>query len=232
MALPTLDVPKYHTVLPSTGEKILFRPFIVREQKQLLVAVNGDADQQIQAIEDIVRTCTYEKIDPTRIPASDAEHLFLQIRARSIGEQVDLNLTCGECAATQNARLDLTAVQVHQPAGHEHTLDLDGNILLKMSDPNMRIMDAVRRENTPDAVIELIAHSIDSIWQGDEMFAAADYTLAELIDFVENLSPRNLEQLETFFETLPVLKHDIGFECKKCGAKNNAALEGLQSFFG
>lgn len=231
MSLPQMTAPKFTTTLPSTGEKVVYRPFLVREQKKLLVAVDGDAEQQTQSVEDIIRACTFDAIDPTNITAYDAEFLFVQIRARSIGENVDLILSCSACDANQQSSLDLTSVQVSKPAGHAHEIDLGDQIMLVLQDPDLRAMDELRGDNTPDAVVRLIARSIKTIWKADEMFAAQDYTLAELIEFVENLSPKNLAQLESYFDTLPVLRHDIEFECKECGAKNTAVLEGLQSFF-
>jgi hypothetical protein len=231
MALPMIEVPKYHTLLPSTGEKVIFRPFLVKEQKQLLVAVGGDAEQQMQATEEIISACTFEKIDARKIPAYDAEYLFLQIRARSIGENIDLILTCNSCEETQPAKLDLTIVGVKKPEGHEYDIDLGKGLILTLADPNLRTMDILQQSTGPDAVIELIARCISKIWNNDELFDAAEYSLAELIEFIENLSPANLAQLEKFFETLPVLRHEMDFECKKCGAKNTAAMESLQGFF-
>lgn len=231
MSLPNIELSKYHVELPSTGETVMFRPFLVREQKQLLVAVNGDKLQQTQAMYDIINICTFGKIDAAHIPAYDAEFLFMQIRSRSIGEHVDLLLTCNQCQQEQPGQLDLTAVQVQKPEGHVRDIDLGNGLVLTMQDPNLLDVELVRNDPTPDAVIELIARSIRSIWQGDEMYSTADYSLAELVDWVEQLSPRNLDQLQSFYETLPVLRHELKFECKHCGAENTAVLEGLQGFF-
>jgi hypothetical protein len=232
MALPLIEVPKFTTELPSSGERIQFRPFVVREQKQLLMAVNADPEAQLQATEDLIRACTWDKVNPSRLPSYDVEHLFLQIRARSVGEAIDLRVGCTSCENKQDYKLDLTLVKVDKPQGHANTIDLGGNVLLKMRDPGLKAIDELRRNNSPDAMINLIAASIDSIWKGDEMFAAADYSAAELIEFVENFSPVNLSKVEQYFETLPVLRHNMEFTCTKCGAANHAVLEGLQSFFG
>lgn len=231
MSLPLIEAPKYSTILPVSNTKVTYRPFLVKEQKQLLVAVNGDQDQQLMAVEDIIKVCTFDKINPKKLSAADAEYLFIQIRSKSIGEKVDLTLTCAECQQSQPGDLDLANVEVQTIENHEKKITLDSGVILLMKDPNMETMDIVRRDNTPDTVIELIARCIESIWQGDEMFSANDYTLAELIEFVEQLMPSDLDKLQVFFESLPVLKHDIEFECKHCGAKNVATLEGLASFF-
>lgn len=231
MSLPVIDTPKYHVTLPGNGEKVIFRPFTVKEQKQLLVAVNGDAEQQILAVEDIINACTFGKVNARQLAAYDSEYLFLQIRARSIGETVALNLTCSECGNIQGGSLDLTSVGLEAPADHKHVFEIDDQITVKMRDPDIQLMDAIRRNNTPDAVTEFIARSIQSIWRGDELFDANDYSLAELIDWVEKLNPVNLEALEDFFSTLPVVRHNIEFTCTKCNTKNVAVMEGLQSFF-
>lgn len=231
MSLPMVEAPKYTVTLPSSGEKIMFRPFLVREQKQLMVAVNGDAEQQMLAVEDIIKACTFDAVNPKKLSSSDAEFLFLQIRARSIGETIDLSLTCGECNHVQSGVLDLTLVNVTKPEGHAASVELSNGVILKLRDPGMQQMDEVRRDTNPDTVIKLIASCIQNIWQGDEMFSADEYSLAELIDFVESLLPVDLDKLQEFFESLPVLRHEINFECKQCGAKNTAVLEGLQSFF-
>jgi hypothetical protein len=173
MSLPVIDVPKYYTELPSSGTKIQFRPFVVREQKQLLMAVNGDPEQQLQAVEDVIRACTYDKVNPDKLPAFDVEHLFLQIRARSVGEKVDLVLSCTACEEKHPHSLDLTDVKVLRPDGHEYTVEISEDIMLKLKDPDMRAVDELKRDYTPDGIVQLIARSIDSIWQKDELFAAS-----------------------------------------------------------
>jgi ribosomal protein L44E len=231
MSLPVIDAPKYYTELPSNGSKVQFRPFLVREQKQLLMAVNGDPEQQLQAVEDIIHACTFNKVNAEKLSAYDAEHLFLQIRARSVGENVDLVLTCQNCDEKHPHKLDLTEVKVVKPDNHTYTIDIGGDVLIKLKDPDLRAVDELKRNYTADGIIQLVARSIDSIWQGEELFASTDYSLGELVEFVENLSPVNLAKVEEFFDTLPILKHDIEYECKKCNSKNVAALEGLQRLF-
>ena len=233
MALPQIDVPVYTTQLPSTGEVVKFRPFLVREQKQLLIAQNAGIEQQTQAVLDIVNVCTYEKLPVDKLPAYDIEYLFLQLRTHSVGENIDLVLTCGECENKQETKLDLTTVKVEKSPEHEHNVDLGNGLILNMQDPNLAIINSLRSETelTADIVIAIIASCIRTIWKGDESYAAMDYTQAELIEFVENLSPGNLEQLEKYFVTMPRLKHVLDFTCNKCGKENSAAMEGLQSFF-
>jgi hypothetical protein len=234
MALPKIDVPQYTLQLPSSGESVKIRPFLVREQKQLLIAQNGDVDQQTEAVLDIVDTCTFNKLSVRRLPAYDVEYLFLQIRARSVGENIDLILTCNSCEHKQDGKLDITSVAVNKQDEHNATVELGNGVVVNLRDPDLSSVNNLRaRADDADAnaVISLIARSIKNIWKGEEMFDAADYTDAEKIEFIENLSPANLAKIEKFFSSLPTLRHELEFKCEECGTDNTAVLEGLQSFF-
>lgn len=229
MSLPRLDVPNYTAVVPSSGQTVNFRPFLVREQKQLLIALGGDVQQQIDAIQDLVTACTQGAVSASS-PAIDIEYMFLQIRARSVGENIDLVLTCGNCEHKTDAKLDITSIKPSSAKKHEHNIDL-GNITLTLKDPNLLQITEFKNNPEVEGLIKLLAQSIDKIWQGEEVFDSKDYGLNDLIEFVEHLSPQNLTKLEEFFETLPVLRHELDFTCPQCSKENTAVLEGLQSFF-
>ena len=230
MALPIFDAPRYTLILPSSGEKIEYRPFVVKEQKQLLMATQASLEEQIMAINKVVEACTFGKVRPNRLPSFDVEYMFLQIRARSVGEEVDMVLTC-ECEAKQDTKLDIAAVEVNKPDGHVPEIDVGGNVMVVMRYPTLEELELLGTDQSVDSIIRVIARSIDSIWQGEEMFAATDYSEAELIEFVENLSPTGLEKMENFFATMPVLQHIIEWDCDACGKHNAVRLEGVQSFF-
>ena len=159
MALPKIDVPVYSIALPSTGEVIKYRPFLVREQKQLLIAQNAGLEQQTQAVIDLVADCTFNKLDVRKLPAYDLEFLFLRLRANSVGENIDLILTCGECENRQDSRLDLTEVTVQKSEGHEHNIDLGQGLILNLVDPNLESLAQLRGQTSPDVnqIIGLIA---------------------------------------------------------------------------
>ena len=230
MALPVFDTPRYKTKLPSSGEVIEYRPFVVKEQKMLLMATQASVDEQVDAVYRAVNACTFDALNVSKLASFDVEYLFLQIRARSVGEKIEMVLTC-ECTAKQNSTLDITSVNVQRDPEHTNVIELTNNVMVKLRYPTMKEVDALTQDRTVDAVIGLVAKSIDSIWQGDEMFAATDYSLAELIEFVENLSPTSLEKIEKFFTTMPVLRHDLEWACKECSKINKVTLEGIQSFF-
>lgn len=230
MALPRIDVPTYTTLLPSSGQQVKFRPFLVKEQKQLLIAQGGDEEQRIQAVKDVVAACVELK-QSEELSAADLEYLFVQLRIRSVGETVDLLLTCTECEHQQGAVLDLQKVQVQKPEGHVNNIELDSDLVVTLKDPSLEQMARIREQNDTDNIIELIAGCITGIWKNDEFYDVRDYSITDLIDFVENLPSAYLEKMSKFFQTLPVLRHTLDYQCKQCGAENVAVLEGLQSFF-
>jgi len=231
MALPVFDTPVATLALPSNGATVKFRPFLVKEQKQLLMAAQEGTNQQNDAIEGIINACTFGKVNAATLPGFDVEYLFMHIRAASVGEKVELVLTC-PCGAKQDESIDVTKVEVEKTEGHKDTIDLDNNITLKMRYPYLREIDELLAAKDVDGIIKLIARSIETIWQGDEMYAAADHTVAEMMAFVESMTPPNLEKIERFFATMPVLRHTMVWDCKACSKHNEVTLEGIQSFFG
>ena len=230
MSLPLFDAPRFTLTLPSNGDKIEYRPFLVKEQKQLLMATQASLEEQIMAINRIVETCTFGKVRPNKLPSFDVEYMFLQIRARSVGEVVDMVLTC-ECEAKQDTKLDISAVEVDKPEGHVKEIEVGGDVMVVMRYPTLEELELIGADRSVDSIIRVIARSIDSIWQADQMYAATDYSEAELIEFVENLSPTGLEKMENFFATMPVLQHTIEWDCESCEKHNAVRLEGIQSFF-
>lgn len=230
MTLPVFDIPKYKTKIPSTQETVEFRPFLVKEQKILLMAANGDSELQIDAIENINDACTFNKLNVKKLSSFDNEYLFLQIRSMSMGENIELSLNCS-CGYNSSAKLDLTTVQVKKDSNHTNNIDLGSGIIVKMRYPRLREVEDISNNKEIENIIHLIASSIESIWKGDTFYSSEDYSLEELISFVENLSPENLDKLDNFFNTMPTLKHDIEWDCKECQKHNLVTLEGIQSFF-
>jgi hypothetical protein len=230
MSLPLFEAPQYTTTIPSTGETVKFRPFLVKEQKTLLMAQGADITQQIDAINQVITACTNGKVDVRKLSSFDAEYLFLQIRSRAVGENVEMVLTC-ECGEKTDATLDVTHVQVLKNPDHSNNIDLGNNRLITMRYPRLEEVEEVTANRTVDGIIKLIASSIDTIWNGDDKYDAVDYTVAELIEFVEGLSPADLDQVEKFFDTMPTLAHDINWTCRACDSKNHVRVEGIQNFF-
>lgn len=194
------------------------------------MATNGSAEQQISAMNEVIRACTFDKVNAQQLPAFDAEYLFLNIRAHSVGENVNIVMTCS-CEAKQDAKLDVTSIKVNRSENHNKLIEVDDQVSIEMRYPTLVELSTMQEETNIDSVINLIAGSIDSIWQGEERFAADDYSVAELIEFVESLSPAVLDKLENFFVTMPVLRHNMEWDCKECGKHNTVTMEGMNSFF-
>lgn len=194
------------------------------------MATNGSAEQQISAMNEVIRACTFDKVNAQQLPAFDAEYLFLNIRAHSVGENVNIVMTCS-CEAKQDAKLDVTSIKVNRSENHNKLIEVDDQVSIEMRYPTLVELSTMQEETNIDSVINLIAGSIDSIWQGEERFAADDYSVAELIEFVESLSPAVLDKLENFFVTMPVLRHNMEWDCKECGKHNEVTMEGMNSFF-
>lgn len=232
MSLPRIDVPQYTCMLPSTGQQLQFRPFLVKEQKQLLIAMGGDELERFNTVKAVVAVCfENNKLDVDALSSADLEFLFLQLRIRSVGESVDLILTCAECGNKQDSVLDLLSVAVTTPAEHVRDLELDTELRIVLKDPDMAQVAAIKLASNMDEILTIVADCITGIWKNDEFFAAQDYSHEHLIEFLENLSPQHLDRFNNFFKTLPTLTHTLNYKCKECGADNVAVLEGLQSFF-
>lgn len=232
MSLPRIDVPQYTCTLPSTGQQLQFRPFLVKEQKQLLIALGGDELARFNTVKAVVAVCfENNELNVDTLSSADLEYLFLQLRIRSVGENVDLVLTCAECGNKQDGSLDLLSVAVTTPAGHVRDIDLDTGLSISLRDPDMAQVAAIKQATSMDEIIIIVAGCITGIWKDDEFFDVRDYSLQQLVEFIENLSPQHLERFNEFFRTLPTLTHALDYKCNKCGADNSAVLEGLQSFF-
>jgi len=230
MSLPLFTTPKHRVRLPSNGADVEFRPFLVKEQKLLLMATNGSPEQQAHALNEVINACTFGKVNAQTLPAYDAEFLFLNIRAQSVGETVNVVMTCS-CEAKQDAKLDVTAIKVDKSERHRDIIEVDKNLSIQMRYPTLLELQGIDGSNDVDNIIGLIAGSIDSIWEGEEKFDARDYSNADLVEFVENLNPATLEKLEEFFATMPVLRHTMDWDCKECGKHNTVVMEGMNSFF-
>lgn len=233
MGLPTFDIPRYKTKLYSTGQEVEFRPFLVKEQKILLMAAKSSPDDQIAALQNIINACTFGKIDASKLASFDVEYLFLKIRSHSIGETLDLVLTCPNCGSKSNARLDLNSVKVQENEGHSNIIEVTPEISIQMRYPRITEVDYLARNNNVETTIDMIAANIESIWEGDTLFSASDYSIEEMTAYVEGLLPETLEKLDDFFATIPTLKHKIEWDCpaEHCKQHNVAVMEGIQSFF-
>ena len=235
MALPKLNAPTYELVLPSTGEKIKFRPFIVREQKTLLIAQESNDERVIaDAIGQIVKSCTFNKIDPKTSPLFDIEFLFLRIRGKSVGETANVVLTCPDDEKREvKLKFNIEDINVHMTADHTNEIQLNDEIKLYMRYPVLTDMrDIVLDGSLTDKVFDIKNTCIEKIEWGEKIYHRTDITKKELDDFIDSMNNEMLDNVIYFFDTSPKLRHVVQITNPKTNVKSEVSLEGLQSFLG
>ena len=237
MALPTMDLPTYELVVPSNKKKIKFRPFLVKEEKILLMALETDDEKNIKnAVYELLKACITTRIKLESLATFDLEYIFLNIRAVSVGEIVDINVTCQDDEKTQvKYQLNLTDVQVTFPEGHSNKVMLTDDLGVIMKYPSFdRFVENqfAQKEVNEDTVIGIVAESIDQIFQGEEVFDESTTTPKEFVEFVESLTTQQLEKLQKFFETSPRLEHKFKVKNPNTDVVSDYTISGLQSFFG
>jgi len=236
MALPKLTTPTYELEIPSTDEKIKYRPFLVREEKILLIALeSGESKDIITAIKDIVTECTYGKIDLGKMPMFDVEYIFLNIRAKSVGEVSTLKLLCPDDKETYvNIDIDLSEIMVQVDEGHNPKIELTDEMGMIMTYPTIDSLSATGvTDITADNMLDVISACILQIYdkKGEEVFETKDQTKKEISEFVESLNTKQFADVQKFFDTMPKLKHTVELENPKTGVKSEIVLQGLNDFF-
>ncbi len=235
MPLPKLSVPRYKTTLPSTGKTVSYRPFLVKEEKLLLIATEtGEQSELVDAIKTIIHDCTDLK-EVNSLSTFDIEFLFLKIRSKSVGETVDLMMTCPDDEETQvPVTVDLSEVGVKTDPNHVSTIKLDKTVSMVMKYPKMDTFVSSNFEtgDTLDNVFEVTISCIDQIIDGEEVYDAGESSKEELQEFLEQLNSTQFEQIQKFFETMPKLSHEIKFMNPNTKKEQTVVLEGLASFFG
>ena len=235
MALPTMDLPTYELVVPSNKKKIKFRPFLVKEEKVLLMALETDEEKNIKdAVLQLLKACISTRIKLENLASFDLEYIFLNIRAVSVGEIVQMNITCQDDEKTQvKYNLNLTDVNVLFPEGHDNKIMLTDDLGVIMKYPSFDgFVEGQFTDNKEFDVIKVVAESIDQIFQGDEVFDESTTSKKEFVQFVESLTNPQLEKIQAFFETAPRLEHSFKVTNPNTGVESDYTLRGLASFFG
>jgi len=239
MPLPKIATPTYELELPSTGQSVNYRPFLVKEEKLLVLALESEDTKQITtAIKTVLKSCVLTKgVKIEQLPTFDIEFLFLHIRGRSVGEEVELNVICPDDKETQvKVTLNLDDIKVQKNEEHEGKIKLDDNLMMELKYPsldqfiknNFDFDDGNRMEQSFD----LIGTCIDKIYNDEEVWAADDCTKKELKEFLESMNSSQFKEIENFFETMPKLQHTIKVKNPKTKVESEVVLEGLASFFG
>ena len=235
MTLPKLVTPEYSMVVPSTGEKIKYRPFLVKEEKILLMALETEDQNQISdAVLNIVSECTFGKITGTDTPVFDMELAFIRIRGKSVGEKVTLNLLCPDDEKTRVPyELDLNDVDVHMTEDHTNIVELNDDISLVMNYPTVKDTYDVASDNESQTIkiFDMLKRCIVEIHDGEEVHNVIDVSKKELTVFFESMTQPMFEKLQKFFESMPKLRHAVEVKNPKTKKKNEIMLEGLGDFF-
>ena len=235
MALPKLVTPEYSMVVPSTGEEIKYRPFLVKEEKILLMALETEDQNQISdAVLNIVSECTFGKITGTDTPVFDMELAFVRIRGKSVGEKVTLNLLCPDDEKTRVPyELDLNDVDVHMTEDHTNIVELNDDISLVMNYPTVKDTYDVASDNESQTIkiFDMLKRCIVEIHDGEEVHNVIDVSKKELTVFFESMTQPMFEKLQKFFESMPKLRHVVEVKNPKTKKKNEIMLEGLGDFF-
>ena len=239
MPLPKIATPSYELELPSSGKTIKYRPFLVKEEKVLVIAMESEDTKQItNAIKAVLKSCVQTKgIKIETLPTFDIEYLFLNIRGKSVGEELEVNIICPDDEETSvPVMIALEDIQVEKMDGHSPQIKLDSKLMMEMKYPSLdefiKNNFDFKEENQMDQSFQLIASCIDKIYSDEEVWATADCTKKEVNEFLESMNSSQFKLIEKFFETMPKLQHTITVTNPKTKVKSDVVLEGLASFFG
>jgi len=235
MALPKLDTPTYRLTLPSTREEIQYRPFLIKEQKLLMIAQESEDDQQIaDAVTSIVKSCTFDKIDANLVPMFDIEYIFLKIRGKSVGEKVQLNLTCPDDEKTTvPVEVNLEDVSVQMVADHTNEIQITDQVKLFLKYPILSDMKGLMGDtNETSQIFNMLNKCVQEIHFGDQIFNRVDISDKEITEFIDQMTSEQFESITNFFNTMPKLRHVIMVKNPKTQVESEVVVEGLASFLG
>lgn len=237
MPLPKISTPTYELELPSTGKPVKYRPFLVREEKLLVLAMESEDTKQItEAVQEVIKNCIQSRgIKVESLPTFDIEYLFLNIRGKSVGEELEVNLICPDDEETTVlTKINVEDIQIKKNPEHSPKIKVDDQITMEMKYPSL---DEFIRDNfdvkasTMDKSFEIIASCVDKIYNEEEVWSAADVTKKELMEFLDQMNSTQFKQVEKFFETMPKLSHEVKIKNPNTGVESTIVLEGLSSFF-
>jgi DNA-directed RNA polymerase subunit RPC12/RpoP len=236
MALPKLNSPTYELKVPSTGNNISYRPYLVKEEKILMMAMeSNDNEQMMRAVKDVIRSCTSDSVDVDTLAMFDIEYIFTQLRAKSVGETSTVSVKCSECGSSNDVDVNLDEVYVNVPESTVHTIPLTDTVGVSLKYPSVNAMVKAQASDTKseiDRVFDLIVACIDSIYSDDEIFDAKEQSEKELKEFIESLNTQQFNQVRDFIESIPSAAINVEFMCMSCSKHNSFEVKGLGNFFG
>lgn len=237
MALPVNPTPVYNLTIPSTNKKVKFRPWLVKEEKSLLIAQQSeDPVVMTDTLKTVIKSCILDKVNIESLATFDIEYLFTQIRSKSVGEEVDLVFKCKHCddpKARTKIKFDISKINVVFPEGHSKKIQLFNDVGVVMKYPSIASIQQlnVGQLNDIELIFNIVANCIDYIYDDKEIHYVKDITKEELDNFLSQLTTEQFAKLEKFFNTLPKMRQEVDYTCPICGAENHVVLEGMTSFF-
>ena len=238
MPLPKIATPYYDLELPSSGEKVEYRPFLVKEEKLLVLAMETQDQKQItKAIKEVIKSCVRGSIKVETLPTFDIEYLFLNIRGKSVGEEIELNVVAPDDGETEvSVVINIDDINVIKDENHKRDIDLGEGLVMRLKYPSLEQFiednfDMSEDSSNVEKTFDLIATCVDTIYSADEAWTAADVTKKELNAFLDQLNTKQFQEIESFFETMPKLQHTVNIKNPKTKKKSEVVLEGLASFF-
>ena len=232
MSLPVINTPTYELEVPSTKETLKYRPFLVKEEKILLMAMEEeDQKHMVNAVRTIVDNCTFKTLEIKKMPMFDLEYVFLHIRAKSVGEVASVKVLCDDDKETYaDVDIPLEEIEVKFQKGHTNMIDLTDDIKIEMAYPTFEMLDGFD-ENDTKGIFDLIGKCVERVIDGETLHERADFNKKELTDFLDSLNTKQFAEVQKFFETMPKLSHDVEFTNPNTKKKHKKTLEGLNSFF-
>jgi hypothetical protein len=237
MSLPIANTPVYKLTIPSLSKSVMFRPFLVKEEKALLIAQQSeDSDTMIETLKNVITACIKDKVKVDELALFDIEYIFTQLRAKSVGENVDLILKCDTCTdekASVMYTIDLTKVKVDIPKEHNKTIPLFDDVGVVMKYPSLDILSKMEKLETTDidTVFDIVCSCVDAVYNSQEMFYAKDQKPDEVREFVNNLTQEQFVKIQQFFDTMPKLEERVKYTCPVCSKNHEKYIRGLDSFF-
>lgn len=233
MALPKLASAKYELTIPSTGEKVEYRPFLVKEEKALLMAqTSGEQADILRAVKEVINACTFEKIDANNLPTFDLEYIFINLRAKSIGEEVNLIVTCPDDNETKvSVKVNLMDVKCVNEVGHDTNIRLTDEIGIIMDYPKVDSVAHLNMDDEVDAMFGVIKSCIRQVYDSNNVYEKIDMAEDDLNEFVESMTHDQFEKVQEFFNTMPKVKHSVKVTNPKTKVESEVVLQGMQDFF-
>ena len=240
MALPLSVSPIFSMTIPSTDKVVKYRPFVIRDEKALLIAQQSeDPNVMIDTLKDVIKSCLKDNVDIDTLATFDLEYMFTQIRAKSVGETIDLIFPCDTDHGENNEKaktkitFDLTEIKVDKPAGHNKKVELFGDVGVVMKYPTIDVIRRIQESQGTNLneIFGVVVDCVDYIYEGDELYYGKEQKREELLQFLENLTSDQFSKIQQFFDTMPRIKQEVNYTCPICQKQHHKVLEGLASFF-